>query len=530
MSSTDVMKTGMATILAVLFVALSSAPPAIAAPWEGRTYPSTYDLRNSGRVTGVRDQSGYATCWVMAAMGSLESCLLPQMRRNYSENHLANFQSSALSYQGRASNRISMAYFARWEGPVMESDDPYPRPGKSPEGLRAVRHVQNMLTLPRTGPKDNAAIKWAVMTHGAVAAGVAYHREFMQGDKKAYYHPDTGDTEATHYISIAGWNDRYPAGNFSRRAPGNGAFLVKNSWGAHWGLDGYFWISYYDPGFAADAVVMSGTQGVSNYQAVYQYDPLAWTKTIGLGGETAWFANRFTCAGTGSVKAASFYVPVPDATYEVRVAASLGEIANAPVAGQGSLSVGGYRTVRLTNPVPVEAGKRFVVAVRLTTPGSTSQIALEHPSKLSSPTARPGQSFISNDASAWTDLTTRSGMSRSNVCLKAFVVSAGAADTRPPRARLQGDTVTRGGTANIAYTLTDPAFSSGSAVIRLTLKNQAGRVLRSRHVPALCVDEKRAWRFSTLLLPRGTYRVEARAFDVAGNRQPGSSAVSLRVL
>ena len=40
-------------------------------------YPSSFDLRGAGKVSPVRDQSPYGTCWTFAALGSLESCLLP---------------------------------------------------------------------------------------------------------------------------------------------------------------------------------------------------------------------------------------------------------------------------------------------------------------------------------------------------------------------------------------------------------------------------------------------------------------------
>ncbi len=493
-----------------------AAATAAAAPWTGKSFPSSYDLRVQGRVTRVGDQDRRSTCWIFAAAGSLESCLLPGHRLDLSENHLADFQGSRLVFGGgRAPSTISTAYFARWEGPVLESQDPYPRPGDSPEGLRAVRHVQEVLFLPpHSSSHANAAIKWAVMRYGAIDATMAYEHSDFNPATSAYF---SRDTELDHHVCIVGWNDAYPAGRFLRAPPGPGAFLIKNSWGTSYGQGGYFWVSYYDRMLGTTLTVFNGSEGRGNYDAIYQHDALGWSKSIGFQSRTAWFAARYTSGGDGRVTAASFYTAKPGASYEVRVAPSLAEVAAAPVAGAGTLAVGGYHTVRLTTPDPVTTGADFVVAVLLTTPGSLTPIPVEHPSRLLVPQAAVARSFISRDGSTWTDIRRRSGYGNSDVCLKAFVDSSGATDTAPPRVRLEGTTAVPATGVRVRFTLTDPSFSSGSAVVKLWLRNGSGRVLRTLRLPAVAVNERETWRFAAPAR-RGDYRIVARAWDVAGHR------------
>ena len=266
----------------------------------------------------MRNQGQHGTCWIMAATGSLESATLTAEGKalDFSENNLADHMASRLVYEGMAPSELAAAYYARWEGPVLESSDPYPDPGQSPDFLRAVRHVQEVLFLPQRTPgsEDNAAVKWAVMTYGGVDAAIDFDiggtDKFWDWDTSSYYNGKR--TELDHHVLCVGWDDAYPAANFATRPPGDGAFLIKNSWGKDFGDEGYFWLSYYDVSFGKALAVFDGVEPADDYDAIYQYDALGRSGWIGAGGgESAWYASRFRCAGSGDVAAVSFYTPVP---------------------------------------------------------------------------------------------------------------------------------------------------------------------------------------------------------------------------
>lgn len=99
--------------------------------YRGEALPSVFDLRKQDRVSPVKDQGPAGTCWIFATYGSLESCLLPEEKWDFSENNMKNLlaeecpQGFDRSFDGGGNQWMSTAYLARWSGPVLEKDDPY---------------------------------------------------------------------------------------------------------------------------------------------------------------------------------------------------------------------------------------------------------------------------------------------------------------------------------------------------------------------------------------------------------------------
>ena len=263
--------------------------------------------------TAVRSQGSNGVCWAFSAFAAAEANMLRAgaVEPDLSETHMiystSQYGASALDianaeqgYSTRPSQGGNIYYAASYlmrgtvlGGVLPEAADPYTASSllyrsmdvtREKGGMRAftVRDIP-IIWSAKNGIYDPAAadsvremteIKTAVMDFGAVSTSIYWNTGSQN------YNPDTGAYyvkaryTANHAVAIVGWDDAYPAENFRRLPPGDGAWLIKNSWGtgAGEGGSGYYWVSYYDGRIGEWTYAIDGVADFDPSAIVHEYD------------------------------------------------------------------------------------------------------------------------------------------------------------------------------------------------------------------------------------------------------------------
>ena len=359
--------------------------------------PSSWDSRDHGWVTPVKNQNPWGTCWAFAANAVIETQLLRTGRGKFdlSEKNMVMLCGFEGDWNSGGNNDMSAAHLLRWGGAVLEANDLYRKNRNDWENthpsvpLDPEFHIQHIIRIPDLDgtAETRNALKSAIMEYGAVSVAARWTGNNRTGCS-AYYNDSKN---CDHAITAIGWDDNWSTNNFSVKPPGNGAWLIKNSWGTNDGTsNGYWYVSYYDTQFGTDSsTVFIPATPEENYTAVYGYDKhgVLYDFVQEHVEKSPYYdpfdlmAAVFTSGWNEELAAVGVYNLLSSSPYEISIYTNVTRSAETPTTGgvlacqlTGTLSHAGFTTIPLPSPIPLADHTTFSVVYRQTGSGRSNPL------------------------------------------------------------------------------------------------------------------------------------------------------------
>jgi hypothetical protein len=277
-----------------------------------------------------------------------------------SDNNLKHCHQYVPERSTNGNHWMATAYFARRDGPYLESEDPYPGgssgPANCPGNLDALYYVHQARYPP---PQNIEAIKQTVLDIGAVWTLMYFHASYLNPTDHTYYFGGTNNVN--HAGCVVGWNDTIVT------AGGTGVWIVRNTYGPAWADNGYYYVSYSDSQFLKYNAYWPTVMENEEYTTIFQHDAIGGYWGAGGWNEVAYGLVKFDGpAWDMELTKIGTFVLYAGCGVEIKIYSQFSDSLSGLLGSREEeiLELPGYYTFNLDSAILIPAGQAFYVQVK----------------------------------------------------------------------------------------------------------------------------------------------------------------------